>query len=70
MNEEEKLNLEKAIISQTWNERLAKAVVSAVEGEASKPKRKKETSALQRAVEMEQGKKSKPAQEYGESAED
>ncbi len=63
MNNEERLSLEKVILSQTWNQSLARRIINAIAMEAKKPKRKKETSALQRAVEEEKGKSSKPAQD-------
>ena len=56
MNYEQKSNLEKALLSQTWNKNLAKAVVSSIEAELLKAKPQKAPSALQLAVEKEKGK--------------
>ena len=55
MNHEHKSNLEKALLSQTWNRQLAKAVVMALEKYLKKPKEKKAPSILQLAVEREKG---------------
>ena len=57
MNYEHKLNLKKAIISQTWNKNLAGAIVNAIEKDLRKPKPKAGQSMLQLAIEKEKGKK-------------
>lgn len=56
MNYEHKTNLQKALISQTWNEVLASKIVTAIEENLRKPKPSKGPSMLQIAVEKEKGK--------------
>ena len=55
MNYEQKSNLEKALISQTYNKSLAGAVVNAIEEDLKRPKPKQEPSALKIAIEKEKG---------------
>jgi len=57
MNYEHKSNLKQALISQTWNKSLAGEVVTAIEEDLKKPKKKLEPSILQLAIEKEKGKK-------------
>ena len=70
MNYEHKSNLEKALVSQTWNKHLAGAVVSAIEEDLKKPKPKPEPSPLQIALIKEKGKQFKSGPEALESQEE
>ncbi len=70
MNSEHKANLKKALISQTWNKKLAGAVVNAVENEQQKPLKKEKPSALQLAIEKEKGGKFKSGPSTAESPEE
>ena len=53
MNYEHKSNLRKALISQTWNKRLASAILNAVEEDLKRPQPQKGQSNLQLAIEKE-----------------
>ena len=55
MNYEQKSNLEKALISQTYNKSLVGEVVNAIEENLKRPKPKQEPSALKIAIEKEKG---------------
>ena len=63
MNHEQRLNLKKALLSQTWNKALVSAVLQSIEADLKKPKKKNTPSQLQLAVNKEKGKqyKSNPA---------
>ena len=50
MNNEHKSNLEKALVSQTWNKHLAEAVVDAIADNLKRPKSKEKPTVLQIAV--------------------
>ena len=56
MNYGNESNLKKALISQTCNKNLAKAIVDAIEEDLKKPKPKAVKSILQLAIEKEKGK--------------
>ncbi len=68
MNYEHKSNLQKALLSQTWNRDVVAAVVTAIEEEIKKPKAKTMQSPLQIAIKKE--KRFKPAPETSESGEE
>ena len=70
MNYEQKSNLEKALISQTYNKRLAGAVVNAVEKDLRRTKPKDEPSALKIAIEKEKGRSFKSRPDTSESLEE
>ncbi len=57
MDPEQKSNLEKALISQTWNKSLTRTLVAAIEKGLQKPKETKKLSALEIAVRKEKGRK-------------
>ncbi len=60
MNYEHKESLERALISQTWNQSLAGAVVAAIEQRLKNPQVKEAPSALQLAIEKEKEFRSGP----------
>ena len=70
MDYEQKTNLEKALFSQTWNKKISKAVVIAVEEGKRRPVFNKKPSPLMLAVAKEKFKKinleSKPSENIGE----
>ncbi|WP_320668217.1 hypothetical protein [Prochlorococcus sp. MIT 1307] len=70
MNYAQKLNLEKALVSQTWNQNLAGAVINAIEQDQKKAKPKQGPSLLQLAIEREKGKKFKSGPDTSEIAEE
>ena len=70
MNYEHKSNLEKTLLSQTWNQALTGALVRAIEEDLQKPKSKSSPSALQLAVEIEKGKKFKSGPDITEGLEE
>ncbi len=57
MNKEHKINLQKALISQTWNKELTGEVISAIETDLKQPKSKPEPSKLRLAIEKENKKR-------------
>ncbi len=70
MNYKHKSNLEQALISQTWNKSLAGEVVTAIEEDLKKPKKKVEQSILQLAIEKEKGRKFKSGPDTFDSSEE
>ena len=70
MNYEHKSNLKNALISQTWNQQLASAVIDAIEENLKKAKPKVGPSSLQLAIEKEKGKKFKSGPETPEVSEE
>jgi len=65
MKFETKSNLKQALISQTWNKDLVKAIVNAVEEGLKKPKPKAGKSLLQLAIEQEKGNNKAPKSLHG-----
>ena len=57
MKDENKSNLKKTLMSQTWNENLTGAIVNAIEEELMKPKPKAGKSMLKLAIEKEKREK-------------
>ena len=70
MNYEHKTNLEKALLSQTWNKSLTGAVVDAIEEDLKKPKAKKAPSMLQLAIAKEKKKEFQSGPNISEGSEE
>ena len=70
MNYEHKTNLEKALLSQTWNKSLTGAVVDAIEEDLKKPKTKKAPSMLQLAIAKEKKKEFQSGPNISEGSEE
>jgi len=70
MHPEHKSNLEKALVTQTWNKNLSRELMTAIEEELKKPKKEKKLSALQLAVQKEKGEKVKSSPNSSEGSEE
>ena len=70
MNYEQKANLKKALLSQTYNKNLAGAVVNAIEEALKRPKPKQEPSVLKLAIEKEKGRSSQPLSGTSDNSEE
>ncbi len=63
MEQDHQIILKKTIASQTWNKKLADALIAAIDEITTRPKPIKGPSALQLAVEAQRRKRSKSVQD-------